>query len=366
MSLIPFCCPPLRIQRYSQLVDQAIAAVLAGRQFVLGEQVERFEAAFAAYVGVSHCVGVNSGTDALVLALRALGIGPGDQVITVSLSFVATALAILRVGAEVCFVDVDPVSRCLDLDQLEAAITPQTAAIIPVHLHGYPMDMQPLMAIANRHGLAVIEDAAQAHGARRDGRAAGGWGACGAFSFYPTKNLGCIGDGGAVVTNDPDLAARLRALRQYGWLDGERISTSLGMNSRLDELQAAVLNVLLPYLDESNQERSLIAEQYHQMLADLCLDLPPRQAGFVYHQFAIAVDERDRLMEYLKRHEQVETGIHYADPIHKHPLFARAAAPPLPVTESLARRMLSLPIQPEVVNGSLPRIVAAIARGMQQ
>ena len=363
--MIAFCAPSLRIQRFSQRIEKAILQVIEGPQFVLGEQVERFERAFADYVGTSHCVGVNSGTDALMLALRALGIGPGDEVITVSMTFVATALAIVQVGAKPRFVDVDPASRCLDLDQLEAAINPRTAAIIPVHLHGYPMDMQRLMAMASRHGLAVIEDAAQAHGARRDGRSAGSWGACGCFSFYPTKNLGCIGDGGAVVTNDPALAARVRTLRQYGWQEGQRVSSSYGVNSRLDELQAAVLNVLLPWLDQGNRERAEIADHYRRLLADLPVQLPASQPGSVYHQFAIALDSRDRLKQYLSQVENIETAVHYADPVHLHPLFADGLAGSLPVTERLARSLLSLPIQPEVVNDCAPRIVAAIARGLQ-
>lgn len=363
--MIPFCAPSLRINRFSKEIHTAISGVLSNGQFVLGSEVERFEESFAGYLGVSHCVGVNSGTDALTLALKALGIGRGDEVITVSMSFVATALAILQVGAEPYFVDIDPYTRCMDLDQVEAAINPRTAAVIPVHLHGYPMDMARMMAIADRHKLAVVEDCAQAHGASRDGRAVGSWGHFGAFSFYPTKNLGCIGDGGAIVTRDPSLAAKAGSLRQYGWNEGQRVSSHLGYNSRLDEIQAAVLNVLLPFLEESNIERSQAAHQYHHLLQGMPLELPPMHPGAVYHQFAIAINHRDRLQGYLSMQEAIPTAIHYADPIHTHPLFLRTSAWRLPVTESLATRMLSLPIQPEVVNDRLPEIVAAICRGLK-
>lgn len=364
--MIPQCAPQWRIRRFREAVDAAIEAVVAGGHYVLGPQVERFESSFANYLGVRHCIGVNSGTDALVLALKALGLGPGDEVITVSMSFCATALAILQVNAEPHFVDVDPCSRCMDLAQLEAAINPRTAAIIPVHLHGYPMAMGPLMALAERHGLAVVEDCAQAHGARRDGRAAGSWGLFAAFSFYPTKNLGCIGDGGAIVTNDAALASRARSLRQYGWHKGQRVSREAGFNSRLDELQAAVLHALLPFLDEGNRERADAAQHYQELLQGLPLTPPLQHPGAVHHQFAIATPQRDRLQNYLLRQEAISTAVHYADPIHMQPLFQRKRLWHLPETERLASQLLSLPIQPEVVQGRVPQIVAAIGRGLQQ
>jgi dTDP-3-amino-3,4,6-trideoxy-alpha-D-glucose transaminase len=257
--MIPLCSPQLRFKRFSVAINEAVQRALERTQFILGREVETFEENFAAYLAVRHCVAVNSGTDALVLALKSLDIGPGDEVITVSMSFTATAMAVLHTGAQPRFVDVDPLTRCMDLAQVEAAVTARTAAILPVHLHGYPIDMARLMAIAERHRLAVVEDCAQAHGARIGGRAVGSWGRLGAFSFYPTKNLGCAGDGGAVVTQDAALAARVRALRTYGWLDERRISTDLGYNSRLDELQAAILNVLLPHLDDGNRERAALA-----------------------------------------------------------------------------------------------------------
>jgi len=357
MAVIPLCSPQLRFKRFSTAVEEAIRRVLDGTQFILGREVENFEENFAAYLGVRHCVAVNSGTDALVLSLRSLGIGCGDEVITVSMTSTATALAILHTGAQPRFVDVDPLTRCMDLTQVEAAVTARTAAIVPVHLHGYPVDMSRLMAVAEKHRLAVVEDCAQAHGARIGGRAVGSWGQLGAFSFYPTKNLGCIGDGGAVVTRDPALAARVRALRSYGWFDERRITAELAYNSRLDAIQAAILNALLPHLDEGNRERAAIAVRYRALFEGADVDLPAEHPGAVYHQLAICVRRRDAVRACLKERAGIETGIHYPIPLHHQPLFVGYAATPLPVTDHLARSMVSLPIQPEVVADQVADIV---------
>jgi dTDP-4-amino-4,6-dideoxygalactose transaminase len=278
----------------------------------------------------------------------------------------ATATAVLHTGAQPSFVDVDPVTRCMDIAQVEAAVTARTAAIVPVHLHGYPMDMSRLMALAERLRLAVVEDCAQAHGARIAGRAAGSWGHLGAFSFYPTKNLGCAGDGGAIVTQDPALAARIRALRNYGWVDERRVSVELGHNSRLDEIQAAVLNALLPHLEEGNRERAATAARYRTLLEDTDTGLPAEHPEAVYHQFAICVERRDELRSYLKEQAGIETGIHYPIPLHHQPLFAVYAATPLPVTDDLARSMVSLPIQPEVVGNRLADIVRNVKDGISE
>lgn len=358
--MIPVCAPQLRFARFSAAVGEAIQGVLDHGQFILGREVDRFEQDFAAYLGVRHCVGVNSGTDALVLALRALGIGAGDEVITVSLSFTATAMAILHAGAEPRFVDVDRETRCMDLRQVEEAINPRTAAILPVHLHGYPLDMPRLMAVAERHRLAVVEDCAQAHGARIAGRAVGSFGQLAAFSFYPTKNLGCPGDGGAVVTQDTGLATRVRALRTYGWFDDRRVSAELGQNSRLDELQAAVLNVLLPHLDEGNRERMAVATRYRELLTGADLELAAAHPGAVHHQFALAVPRRDAFRSALRERAGIETGIHYPVPLHRQPLFAAWAGVPLPVTDHLARSMVSVPIQPEVVADKIDYIARSV------
>ena len=346
-------------------------AVLASDTVVLGERVDVFEGRFAAYIGVAHCVGVNSGTDAIELALRACDVGGGDEVITVSMTAAGTAMAILHANARPCFVDVDPRTRCIDPQAIEENIGPRTAAIVPVHLHGHVADMTRVMAIAERYGLAVVEDCAQAHGATESvtGRRAGSFGTAAAFSFYPTKNLGCAGDGGAVVTSDRAVAQRLRALRSYGWEDGLRLSTTVGFNSRLDELQAAMLDVLLDHLDDGNQERTRIADEYRSVLASATgeiLGLPPVDAGAVHHQFAIEVDDRDRVRDWL-RDRGIGTGIHYPVALHHQPAFA-ADAPPggLPVAERLAERLVSLPVQPEVVGNRARWIAEAVAEGVMQ
>lgn len=364
--MIEASSPRLRFARFSAAVQEAVRIVLAGDRFILGREVDRFEAAFAAYLGVDHCVGVNSGTDALVLALKALGIGAGDEVVTASMTASATGVAILLTGARPRFVDVDVETRCLDLDLIEAALTPHTVAVLPVHLHGYPVPMPRLMEIARRHRLAVIEDCAQAHGARIDGRPVGSFGDIAAFSFYPTKNLGCPGDGGVVATNDPALARRTRGLRSYGWFDERRISTEVGHNSRLDEIQAAVLNVLLPHLDEGNQERTALAGRYRVLLHGADIGLPAANGGAVHHQFAISVPRRDAVRAALRERAGIETGIHYPVPLHLQPLFADCAATSLPVTEHLAQSMMSLPIQPEVVGDNLEYIARSVRKGVAE
>jgi dTDP-4-amino-4,6-dideoxygalactose transaminase len=364
--MIPLCSPRLRFNRFSAAVGEAVRSVLDGNHFVLGPEVERFEHAFATYLGVRHCIGVNSGTDALVLALRALGIGPGDEVITVSMSFTATAMAVLHVGARLRFVDVNPDTRCIDLKQIEAAITPRTVAILPVHLHGFPVDMLRLMAIAKHHHLAVVEDCAQAHGARVAERTVGAFGDLAVFSFYPTKNLGCAGDGGAVVTQSPELAARVRALRTYGWVDERRISHELGHNSRLDEVQAAVLNALLPHLDEGNRERVALAARYRRLLVDEDVKLASENPGAVHHQFVISVPRRNALRSYLLETAGIETGVHYPVPLHRQPLYAAYATSPLPVTDELARTMVSLPIQPEIAGEHLEHIAQSVRIGVAE
>lgn len=364
MVLIPQAAPHLRYARYRETIEARVLKVLRGPRYILGEEVDAFERDFAAYLGVRHCVGVNSGTDAMTLALRGLGLGAGDEVITVSLTAAGTVMPVLHVNATPRFVDVNPDSRCIDLAQLEAAITPKSAAIIPVHLHGFPTDMPALMTIARSHGLAVIEDCAQAHGARVGERLVGTFGNAAIFSFYPTKNLGCAGDGGAVVTDDDDLAARLKSLRELGWQDERRLSSTLGYNSRLDELQAAILNALLPRLDENNRERALAARQYRNLLKDSRMEFPPETAGSVYHQFVIAFPLRESLRHHLKMEGGVETAVHYSVPLHRHPVFAPYATASLPVTDRLAKTMISLPIQPEVVEGRLSHIAEAIQKGI--
>lgn len=360
--MIPQAAPALRIARFREAVDTMVAGVLTGGDYILGATVERFERDFAAQAGLAHAVGVASGTEAL--ALRALGIGPGDEVIVPALTFAGTAQAVLQCGALPRLVDVDPATRCLDVAAAADAVGPRTAAILPVHLFGHGADMPAVMALAARRGLAVVEDCAQSHGATLDGRPLGSFGDAAAYSFYPTKNLGCVGDGGAVATDDAGLAARIRSLRNYGFDGSERISRGRGFNARLDALQAAILSALLPHLDAGNAERRAIAAAYRAALAGAGLGLPPDEPGCVHHQFAITHPERDRLMRHLAE-SGIGTAIHYAPGLHRHPAFAEGASGPLPATERLAATLLSLPIQPEVATGAVARVTAAI-RGLSR
>lgn len=359
--MIPQAAPQRRIARLRGEIDTAIASVLGGDGYILGSAVAAFEGAFAAYGGREHCVGVASGTDALALALRALGIGPGDEVILPALTFAGSAQAVLQCGAQPRCVDVDRITRCIDPIAAADAVNPRTAAIMPVHLFGHPADMPAVMALAARHRLAVIEDCAQSHGAKLNGRRLGTFGHAAAYSFYPTKNLGCVGDGGAVVTDDAALADRIRSLRNYGFPPGERISRTLGFNSRLDEIQAAILSALLPHLDAANAERRAIAARYRAILASAPdLGLPPDDEGCVYHQFALTSPDRDGLMRHLAE-AGIGSAVHYAPGLHRHPAFGEGADESVPVTDALSRTLLSLPIQPEVVGDHAERIAAVVA-----
>ena len=361
--MIPQALPGARFSVNRGRVDAAVRRVFASGSFVLASEVEHFEQAFAEYLGVRFCIGVGNGTDAITLALKGLGIGDGDEVVTVGLTAAATGVAIQRASAAIRFVDVAPVTRCMDLTALRAAITGRTAAVVVVHLHGYPCPMHEIIALTRQSGAVVVEDCAHAHGATLNGRRLGSLGDAAAFSFYPTKNLGAPGDGGAVVTNDAGVAARIRTARQYGWRDGQAgVSCGFGMNSRLDELHAAVLAELLPDLDVQNERRKAIASRYREALDGLGYRLPADSAGHVYHQFAIEVDldDRDRLRKFLES-EGIGTGVHYPVGLQHHPAFA-AAACNLPVTDRLAQSMLSLPVQPEVAEPHLDEIVAALRK----
>ncbi len=349
-------------------VDEAIARVLKRGNFILGEEVDAFEREFADYCGASFAVGVGSGTDALALALRACEIGEGDEVITVSHTSVATAAAIEMTGAKPVLVEIDPHSYTLDPNRIMSALTPRTRALIPVHLYGLPAEMTPILEIAGQKNLIVLEDCAQAHGARYDGRRVGSLGTLAAFSFYPTKNLGAFGDGGAVLTNDAELAGRLRLLRQYGW-EERYISRIKGFNSRLDDLQAAILRVKLRSLDAWNQRRRALAELYRQLLKDMELSLPavPEKAEHVFHQYAIRHSKRDQLKAFLKR-RGIQTLIHYPVPIHLQPAYQNLGyrAGDLPVTERTAREILSLPMYPELSEASVQRIAEAVLEFLAQ
>lgn len=349
----------------------AVRRVINSGRYILGAEVEAFEHEFAAYCNAPHCVGVASGQDALYLALCALEIGPGDDVITVANAGSYQVQAIRAAGAQPILVDIDPAQHTLDPAELERALTPQTRAIMPVYLYGRLANMTAISRFAEWHNLAVISDAAQAHGAwRRDWRGqlrrAGAWETCACFSFYPSKNLGALGDGGAVVTFDADLAHRLRQLRNYGWGERYVLEYDGGRNSRLDEIQAAVLRVKLGYLDVWNTARRERAAWYRSLLAGVTpLELPGDEPGHVYHLFVLTCDERDHLHDYLLS-RGIQAGIHYPVPVHHQPLFDDIEDPGslslllLPNTERQAQRVLSLPLYPEINRDEVEQVAAAI------
>jgi dTDP-4-amino-4,6-dideoxygalactose transaminase len=343
-------------------IAQAIADVLRSADFILGESVELLEEEFAAYCEAQYAIGVDSGTSALELSLRAYNIGPGHEVITAANSFIATALSISYVGATPVLVDIDPQTYTIDPSLVEAAVTPRTRAIIPVHLYGHPADLDPILAIARRHGLVVIEDACQAHGARYKGRRVGSLGDVSAFSFYPAKNLGAYGDGGMVVTNDESVAGLVRTLRNYGQREKYQ-HTVLGYNRRLDTLQAAVLRVKLKHLDAWNTARRRFARLYDNLLATSSVQLPlaADYAESVYHLYVIRNEDRDGLRTYLQG-KGIATGIHYPVPIHLQPAYRDLGYEPnsFPITEGYARQIMSLPMYAELT----PELIAYVAQAI--
>ena len=351
-------------QELEPLLYQALERVMAGAHYVIGPELEAFEAEFAAYVGARHCVGVGSGLDALRLTLAALDIGAGDEVLVPANAYIATWLAVHQVGAVPVPVEPDPCSWNMDPKRLQEVITSRSRAILPVHLYGQPADMEAITAVARRHGLAVVDDAAQAHGARSQGRRVGAVCDATAWSFYPTKNLGALGDGGAVTTNDVSLAARLRRLRFYGF-DGPDHHTEHGWNSRLDELQAAVLRVKLTVLDEWNSRRRSVASVYRSALSGSGLTLPVSGAAdeSVWHLFVVRSSSRDRLRQRL-REQRIETGVHYRTPPHLQPSFAHLGLGPgcLPLAEAHHREVVSLPMGPHLTAEE----VATVARAAGQ
>jgi dTDP-4-amino-4,6-dideoxygalactose transaminase len=364
MTSVPFGDLKRQYEAIKPELDEAAARVLSSGWYILGPEVQAFEAAFAAYCGVGHAIGVGNGTEALYLALAALGVGAGDEVITVANAAVYEALTILQAGARPVFVDVDEHTHTLDPEQLEDAITPRTKAIMPVHLYGRMADMDMLAEIARRHGLPIVEDCAQAHGAKLGGKAAGSIGACGCFSFYPSKNLGALGDGGMVVTDDANLAAKLRRLREYGWRERYYTTDLGGINSRLDELQAALLHVKLRHLPEWNARRRQIAVHYDELLAGTGLVRPEilDDDAHVYHLYVVRSAERDRLQAAL-RQRGVGSAVHYPLPAHLQPAYESlglAAPGSLPVTERLAAEVLSLPIYPELSDAEVDMVATAV------
>jgi dTDP-4-amino-4,6-dideoxygalactose transaminase len=360
--VIPFLDLKAQYQRIKPEIDAAIAQVVDSAHFVLGPQVAAFEVRFAAYCGAKHCMALNSGTSALHLALLAAGIGAGDEVITVSMTFVATTAAILYCGARPVFVDVEPDTWTMDPKLIEAAITPRTKAILPVHLHGLMADMDPIIEIARRHGLVVIEDAAQSHGAEYNGRRAGSFGDAGCFSFYPGKNLGAYGEGGAVVTNNPELARRVALLRDWGQ-ESKYNHVLPGYNYRMDGLQGAVLNVKMDYVEAWTEGRRDVASQYDRLFANgqYKLPAPPAHARHVYHVYAIQLEQRDDVQKALHA-AGIGTGIHYPVPVHLQKAYANLGyrQGDLPVTEKLAHRFLSLPIYAELRPEQVARVAQAL------
>jgi dTDP-4-amino-4,6-dideoxygalactose transaminase len=349
-------------------IDRAISRVLDNGRYILGPEVAAFESEFGSEIGVKHAIGVANGTDALLLAMRALEIGPGDVVFTVSHTAVATVAAIDLVGATPVLVDIDPVSFTINPSALQQAVEQQKAgksrAVIPVHLYGHPADMGAIKGVANRYDLHVIEDCAQSHLASIGDKNTGTIGDVATFSFYPTKNLGAIGDGGAIVTNDPELADRVRLLRQYGWRE-RYVSDERGFNSRLDELQAAILRVKLLKLASDNARRRSIATQYRAGISSRSVTLPSERQGVQhsYHQFVIRHPRRDRLRKYLEE-QGIGTLIHYAVPVHRQPAYSERhlAMGSLAETEKVADEILSLPMYPELSDAAVAAVCEHVNR----
>jgi dTDP-4-amino-4,6-dideoxygalactose transaminase len=366
--------PFLDIRQQNQSIwpelQEALDEVTSKAQFILGPAVQRFETAFAAYLGRRSCVGLNSGTSALHMALQACDVGPGDEVITTPHTWISTSWAISYVGATPVFVDIDPITYNVDPKLVEKAITPRTRALLPVHLYGQACDLDALGRIADEHGLVLIEDAAQAHGARWDGRRVGSFGRVACFSFYPGKNLGAFGEGGAVVTDDEELAGRIRCLRDHAQ-DGRHHHVELGHNTRMEGIQGAVLDVKLRHLDAWNAARSQHAERYRELLADVPGIEPPmapEPGSHVWHLFVVLVEgvDRDRLRAELWQ-RGVASGVHYPTPVPLQPAYGHLGHRPgdFPVAEDVMRRCLSLPMFPEMTEEQITGTVAALAESMR-
>jgi dTDP-4-amino-4,6-dideoxygalactose transaminase len=363
--VVPFVDLPAQLASIRPEIDAAVSGVLDSAHFILGEEVSAFEREFAAYCGVSECVGVDSGLSALELPLRAWGIGAGDEVITAADTFMATIVAIHGVGAVPVLVDADPLTYLLDTAAVEAAITPRTRAIIPVHLYGQTADMDPLTDLAARYHLLMLEDACQAHGARYHGRRAGSLGHAAAFSFYPGKNLGAAGDGGAVTTDDPELAERIRMLRSYG-AKVKYHHEIIGYNRRLDSLQAAILRVKLRHLDEWNAARRAAAAAYAAHLAELPVVLPTVAVGNepIWHLYVIRTAHRDAVQKQLSE-AGIETGLHYPVPLHRQKACPEFHQLQFPVSEVLAAECLSLPMFAELSDPQIERVVEALGVALE-
>lgn len=356
--LIPQANPGAAYLARQTAIDEAVTRTLHSGWYILGEEVKAFEAEYAAWNNLKHVVGVASGTDAIVLALRALNIGVGDEVITTPHTASATVAAIDLAGATPVLVDIDPRTYNLDCDRVEAAITPRTRAILPVHLYGLPAELEKLLSIAQKYNLRLIEDCAQAHGACYQGKRVGTFGDVGCFSFYPTKNLGALGDGGAVGTNIADLEQYIRQLAQYGWKQ-RYISDEPGMNSRLDELQAAILRVKLQALDQDNARRVEIARRYDAGIGTVVtIPYVPAACSPVYHLYVVRHPERNRLRQHLAQ-RGIGTAIHYPTPIHLQPAYRGRIGDlgSFPQAEQAANEIISLPLYPELTDAQVNQVI---------
>ncbi len=344
-------------------IEAASTRVLRSGWFVLGPEVRAFEAEWAAYCGARHCISLATGTDALILGLRALGLQTGDEVLTVANAGSYTTFATHTIGATPRYVDVDPLCYTLDPRQLAAAITPRTKVIVPVHLYGQVADLTAILAIAADHQLPVLEDCAQAHGARYQGQHVGTFGALGTFSFYPTKNLGALGDGGAIITNDDALAAKIKQLRTYGWASKYQVTLENGTNSRLDELQAAILRVKLAQLDTQNSRRQALAARYNAGLASTPIQTPQLDAAqHVQHLYVVrvAAEQRQALRDHLQA-AGIGSDVHYPIADHQQPAWAeRYQDVRLPVTETLSTEILSLPCYPELSDAEVDQVISCV------
>jgi dTDP-4-amino-4,6-dideoxygalactose transaminase len=367
--MIPFLDLKSQYQSIKDEIDAAIMRVLKSGQFVLGEDVVAFEKEFAVYCGdVTHGIAVNSGTSALHLALLAAGVGPGDEVITVPFTFIATVSAVDYTGARPVFVDVDPKTRTMDPNQIEDAITSQTKAILPVHIHGHPADMDPILEIARRRGLLVIEDAAQAHGAEYKGRRCGSMGDLACFSFYPGKNLGAYGEGGMVLTNKDEYARKIRLLRDWGQ-EHKYAHILKGFNYRMEALQGAILRVKLRHLDAWTEARRAHARAYAEALTGREVSIPYEMPStrHVYHVYGIRVAQRDEFQKALQR-LGIQTSIHYPIPVHLQPAFAELeyVAGDFPHSEAIAAEELSLPMYAELSADNILQVAEAVSKGLTQ
>lgn len=341
-------------------IDSAIQRVLNSGWYILGPEVEAFEAEFAAYIGVKHCIAVNNGTDALRLAVRALKPFSGGEGVTVSMSATATVSAIVEAGWQPLMIDINDDDYTMSIEALRAALTMPEMFIVPVHLYGQPARLDEILKLAQEHQALVLEDCAQAHGAMFNGKKVGAWGNMAAFSFYPTKNLGALGDGGAVVTDDDELARRTRLARMYGW-EQRYVSAVHGGNTRLDEVQAAILRVKLGYLDQANARRIQIAKIYDEAFVDLPITLPPQ--GGVYHQYVIRSTRRDELKTRLQE-KGIATALLYPTPIHLQPAYADTPPSHLPITEKFSSELLCLPMYPELHDSEVNEVCEAVRRSV--